>query len=216
MTSHDIAFTIFAVPTVAAAALALLGRQVVHAALWLVVALAGLAGAYLVLGAEVVALVQVLVYVGAVVVLLLFALMLTRAPIGPRADLDASPRRRLLAAVAGAAVAVLVGATLLVAVGGETVRIDPANGGPSAVGEAIFAGWLLPFELLSFLLLAALVGALAVSGALRGPDGPSWTVLRRARDLLPAGLSKGSTRGDVQPQADAGEASHDGGEEMLS
>ena len=57
-------------------------RHVVHSALWLVVCLGTLAGCYLVLGAEFVALVQLLVYVGAVVVLVLFALMLTRAPIG--------------------------------------------------------------------------------------------------------------------------------------
>ena len=55
-------------------------RHVVHAALWLVVCLGAVAGCYLVLGAEFVALVQLLVYVGAIVVLVLFALMLTRAP----------------------------------------------------------------------------------------------------------------------------------------
>ena len=56
--------------------------HLVRAGLWLVVTLASLAGMYLVLGAELVAWVQVLLYVGAVVVLLLFAVMLTRAPIG--------------------------------------------------------------------------------------------------------------------------------------
>ena len=68
-------------------------RHVVHAALWLVVALVGVAGSLLVLGAELVALVLVLVYVGAVVVLVLFALMLTRAPIGPDLEHRAGPWR---------------------------------------------------------------------------------------------------------------------------
>src|SRR5881394_512122 len=63
-------------------------RHVVRAGLWLVVALGAVAGLYLVLAAELVAWVQVLIYVGAVVVLLLFAVMLTRAPIGPTPDLD--------------------------------------------------------------------------------------------------------------------------------
>ena len=81
MTGLDLAFATTGLITAAAAALAVTTRHVVHSALWLVVALLGLAGCYLVLGAELVALVQVLVYVGAVVVLVIVALMLTRAPI---------------------------------------------------------------------------------------------------------------------------------------
>src|SRR6476660_6161451 len=63
-------------------------RHIVRAGLWLVVSLCATAGLYLVLTAELVAWVQVLLYVGAVVVLLLFAVMLTRAPIGASTDLD--------------------------------------------------------------------------------------------------------------------------------
>src|SRR3982751_6370027 len=71
-----------------AGALVVSTRHVVRAGLWLVVALGATAGLYLVLTAELVAWVQVLLYVGAVVVLLLFAVMLTRAPIGASTDLD--------------------------------------------------------------------------------------------------------------------------------
>src|SRR5262245_63318720 len=67
-------------------------RQLVHAALWLVVTLGSLAGCFLLLTAEVVAWVQVLIYVGAVVVLLLFGFLLTRAPIGRSSDLDSGNR----------------------------------------------------------------------------------------------------------------------------
>ena len=76
-----------------------------HAALWLVVTLGSLAGCYLLLAAEFVAWVQVLIYVGAVVVLLLFGLMLTRAPIGDSDDLDAPPAQRVAAAVVAGATA---------------------------------------------------------------------------------------------------------------
>src|SRR5215475_12605570 len=62
--------------------------HLVRAGLWLVVTLGAVAGVYLVVAAELIAWVQVLLYVGAVVVLLLFAVMLTRAPIGASADLD--------------------------------------------------------------------------------------------------------------------------------
>src|SRR5665647_2925293 len=75
MTSLDILFGAVGLITAASAVLAVTTQQLVHAALWLVVALGTLAGCYLILGAELVALVQLLVYVGAVVVLVPFALL---------------------------------------------------------------------------------------------------------------------------------------------
>jgi NADH:ubiquinone oxidoreductase subunit 6 (subunit J) len=163
MTGLEVLFAAFGLLAAASAVLAVTSRHVVHAALWLVVALGALAGDYLVLGAEMVALVQLLIYVGAVVVLVLFALMLTRAPIGLRSDLEAGRGQRLAALVAGGGLAALVGGTLLVAVGDSTITPDPARGGPKPLGEAVFGGWVWPFELLSLLLLAALVGALSIS-----------------------------------------------------
>jgi NADH-quinone oxidoreductase subunit J len=163
MTGVELVFAAFALLAAAGAVLAVTSRHVVHAALWLVVTLGALAGVFLTLGAEIVALVQLLVYVGAVVVLVLFALMLTRAPIGMRNDLFAPRGRRLAAAVAAASTAALVGGVLLVAVGDATIDPDPARGRARSIGEALFGGWVLPFELLSLLLLAALIGALAVS-----------------------------------------------------
>lgn len=81
-TGVEIAFLLVGLVTLAAAVVTVTTRQLVHAALWLVVALGGLAVEYLLLTAEFIAWVQVLIYVGAVVVLILFGLMLTRAPIG--------------------------------------------------------------------------------------------------------------------------------------
>src|SRR4051794_23493763 len=97
----------------------------VHAALWLVVTLGAVAGIYLVLAAEFVAWVQVLIYVGAVVVLLLFALMLTRAPTGRQEDLNL--RRVVPAATVAALVAVLLGTTVVA--GFHDVRIDLGHAG---------------------------------------------------------------------------------------
>ena len=87
-------FTVLAVVGTVAAIRLVTARNVVHAALLLVVSLAMVAGVYLVLAAEFVAWVQVLIYVGAIVVLLLFGLMLTRAPIG-REALDNQQRAGL-------------------------------------------------------------------------------------------------------------------------
>ena len=88
MTGAEIALVLLGVVALGSAVLVVTTRHLVHAALWLVVTLGALAGCYLLLAAEFLAWVQVLVYVGAVVVLLLFAVMLTRAPIGASKDLD--------------------------------------------------------------------------------------------------------------------------------
>jgi NADH-quinone oxidoreductase subunit I len=93
-TGAEVVFVVLGIVTLAAAVLVVTTRHLVHAALWLVVALGAIAGCYLVLSAEFVAWVQVLIYVGAVVVLLLFGLMLTRAPIGASDDLDSGPVQR--------------------------------------------------------------------------------------------------------------------------
>lgn len=145
-------------------------RHVVRAGLWLVVALGAVAGLYLVLSAELLAWVQMLLYVGAVVVLLLFAVMLTRAPIGASPDLD-RPRWAGIAVGGGAGLA--LAALFVEAYRWEHLR-RPAPGTAEALGDAVFRSWVLPFEVLSVLLLAALVGAIVISrpdiGGRRPPD----------------------------------------------
>ena len=168
MTALDVLFAALAVLAAGSGLLAVTSRQVVHAALWLVVCLGTLAGCYLALGAEVVALVQVLVYVGAIVVLVLFALMLTRAPIGVSDELDHALPQRIAAALVGGATTGVLAWALLVAFGGQQVRIDAGRGDAATVGEVLFASWVLPFEVLSVLLLAALIGALVVSRTTEG------------------------------------------------
>jgi NADH-quinone oxidoreductase subunit J len=81
----EVIFLLLGLVAVGSALLVVTTRNMVHAALWLVVTLGAVAGCYLVLAAEFLAWVQILIYVGAVVVLLLFALMLTKAPTGPQA-----------------------------------------------------------------------------------------------------------------------------------
>jgi NADH-quinone oxidoreductase subunit J len=147
----------------ASALLAVTSPRISHCALWLLVSLLSLAGVYLTLGAEMVALVQLLVYVGAVVVVVIFALMMTRDPARPTRLLDAPPGQRLAGAVGGIGVAAVMAGTLTYALGDDSVSVQQTQGNPTAVGQAIFAGWLIPFELLSVLLLAALVAALAIS-----------------------------------------------------
>src|SRR5438093_4143702 len=85
MTAQEYAFVVLALVGTIGAIRMVTARNVVHAALYLVVTLAMVGGIYLVLGAEFVGWVQILIYVGAIVILFLFGLMLTRAPIGREA-----------------------------------------------------------------------------------------------------------------------------------
>jgi NADH-quinone oxidoreductase subunit J len=135
-------------------------RNVVHAALYLVVALSAVAGVYLLLAAEFLGWVQILIYVGAIVILFLFGLMLTKAPIG-REALD--NQRRGIALLVAVAIAGGLAFLLLGAFDWDTAKIEPAHGTATSVGASIFAQFVLPFEAVSFLLLAALIGAIVLS-----------------------------------------------------
>jgi NADH-quinone oxidoreductase subunit J len=173
-TGVEIAFVLVGLIVLGSAVLVVTVQNLVHAALWLVVSLGAIGAEYLLLGAELVAWVQILIYLGAVVVLLMFGLMLTKAPIGPTTELDV--KHRLPAVLVGCAAAgVLV---TVVCDAYRTVWFDPraavaqdsasAGGNARAVGSALFRYWVLPFETLSVLLLAALVGAIVLSR--RNPD----------------------------------------------
>ncbi|MFF1461555.1 NADH-quinone oxidoreductase subunit J [Streptomyces sp. NPDC058330] len=161
-TGVEIAFLLVGIATLGAAVITVTTKQLVHAALWLVVSLGGLAVEYLLLTAEFIAWVQVLIYVGSIVVLLLFGLMLTRAPIGRSPDADSGNRWVALGvavASAGALVWVVVDAFRA-----TWIDLDgPAQGSTDVTGAFLFRNWVLPFEALSVLLLAALVGAIVLS-----------------------------------------------------
>jgi NADH:ubiquinone oxidoreductase subunit 6 (subunit J) len=159
MTVGDLLLAAFGVLAVGAGMLVVTTRHVVRAGLWLVVTLSALAALYLVLAAELIAWVQVLLYVGAVVVLLLFAVMLTRAPIGASDDLD---RPRWAGVLVGGSAGLGL-ATLLASAYRWSLVPTIRPGTAAAIGEQIFTSWILPFELVSVLLLAALVGAIVVA-----------------------------------------------------
>lgn len=160
MSLRDALFIAIGIISAASAILAVTSRAVLHAALWLVVCLGTLAGCYLVLGAELIALIQLLVYVGAVVVLVLFALMLTRSG-ADGAPLSTSRASRMLAGVVAAGITVLLSTALVALVGWD--QVDVAGPSNADIGAQIFDTWVWPFELLSLLLLLALIAAIAVA-----------------------------------------------------
>ena len=150
----------------AAALLVVISRNVVHAALYLVVALLSVAGAFLMLGAEFLAWTQVLVYVGAVVVLILFGLMLTRAPIGPMAQHN---ENGTLAAAVSLSLFGFLCYVIIRAFGDE--RIDLSYVSAAHLGEVLYVEWAFPFMALGFLLTVALIGAIVLARQEEG-EGP--------------------------------------------
>ncbi len=143
--------------------------NVVHAALHLVAVLASVAAQYVILAAEFVAATQVLVYIGAIVVLFLFGIMLTRAKLGR--DQELTNRKAVLGGAATALLLLGVMVYSLIDEFGwtrtklpEDTRIISVNGSNSAtVSDSIFSTYLIPFEVVSVLLLAALVGAIVLA-----------------------------------------------------
>ena len=159
MSATEIVFLLFAALAVGSALLAMTTNQLVHSALWLVVTLGAVAGCFVLMTAEFVAWVQVLVYVGSVVVLVIFALMLTRQQSAISAEVTGN---RWTAGVLGLVAAVGLGATVISGFHGERIegrRIGTAH----SIGDALFNDWVLPFEILSGVLLAALIGAIVIS-----------------------------------------------------
>ncbi len=132
-------------------------RNVVHAALFLLVSLVSVAGIYLLLFAEFLALVQVLIYGGAIIIVLLFAIMLTRSQEYPR--ISDNPQWPL-GIVAGLAVFGVLAASMLWRLPPES---EPHGPGLSTLGESLFTTWALPFEVVSLVLLVALIGAIIIA-----------------------------------------------------
>ncbi|MCC7075910.1 MAG: NADH-quinone oxidoreductase subunit J [Acidimicrobiia bacterium] len=147
--------------------------NVVHAAISLMGVLAGVAATFMLLGAEFLGWTQVLVYIGAIVVLFLFGVMLTRARLG-EADLDAPVAQRW--AAAGTAVLVfgllttvfvkVFGSAEITVVTGQAPREPGALTSPTTAADLahdLFRDWVLPFEAVSLVLLAALIGAIVLA-----------------------------------------------------
>ena len=160
MVAENFAFGLIAAVMIIAAIRVVTATNIVRAALYLVVVLAGVAAQYILLAAEFTAIVQVLIYIGAIIVLFLFGIMLTRAPIGQTGDLDND--QRWLAALVGLLLFGVLFYVLHDAFGGTELNMTRPQL-TSEVGDAIFGPYLLPFEVVSVLLLAALVGAIVLA-----------------------------------------------------
>jgi NADH-quinone oxidoreductase subunit J len=160
-------FVLIAFVTVAAAVAAMSLRNLIHCALMLMVALAGVAALYLWLGAQFVGFAQFLIYVGAVAILIVFAILLTRGS-EPRQPSLFSPKWAVGVGVAGAVFGLLSGLVLSSRVvsrgSGQTPDVTVRQ-----IGDQLMGKFILPLELIGLLLTAALIGAVLI--ALRDKEG---------------------------------------------
>lgn len=134
-------------------------RNVVHSALFLLLSLLGAAGVYLLLFAEFLALVQVLIYGGAVIIVVLFAVMLTRSSEYPRIT---DNRQWPLALITAVVLSVILGAAFWLA---PDLASEPQAPEFTGLAASLFTKWALPFEIASLVLLVALIGAIIIARA---------------------------------------------------
>ena len=152
-------FAIVAILTLGGAIGVVATRNVVHAALFLLLSLLGAAGAYLLLFAEFLALVQVLIYGGAIIIVVLFAVMLTRSSEYPRIT---DNRQWPLALVTAAVLSAILGAAFWLA---PDLATQPQAPVFTILAASLFTKWALPFEIASLVLLVALIGAIIIARA---------------------------------------------------
>ncbi len=160
LVAQNVVFWVIAALMVFAALRLVTTRNVVHAALYLVGVLGGVAALFLLMGAEFVGITQILIYIGAVIILFLFGIMLTRTRIGDEEKTD--HRNRLGAILAGLAVAGVTIYTVIAGFGDAELGADTRTT-TAEVSDSIFSQYIIPFEAVSVLLLAALIGAIVVA-----------------------------------------------------
>jgi len=150
----QIAFWVLSILTLVAAGGVMVSRNLLHAVLFLIVAFIGVAGFFVLLSAEFIAMAQIIIYVGAIAVLILFAIVLT-----PRAIRDNSETAMVGPAILLGIALVAVFLFVIHDTTWATSAGDPELSA-SALGRALLSTWVLPFEIASVLLTAALVGAI--------------------------------------------------------
>jgi NADH-quinone oxidoreductase subunit J len=163
-------FYLLAAIALTGAAVVVFHRNPVKSALALILVMVVLALLYLGLSASFLGLIQVMVYAGAVMVLFLFVLFLLN--VGVESPFAVRPLRRWIAGLTGALMGFVLAAVVLLHLlpsGGKQSGLPPGFGGVEASGRVLLTRYLIPFELLSVLLLAAIVGAL-VAARPRWPD----------------------------------------------
>jgi len=164
---EDALFWLFATVMIGAAILVVTMRDIIRCGLAMIVCFGVLAGIYVIIGAPLIAAAQVIVYIGAISVLILFAIMLTQTKDAPSRLVFQT--QAVPAAIASVVIAVVIALAIAATDWGEAAkRIRLAT---DAMSSELFDSYLLPFEIVSVLLLAAVIGGVYLAKRERG--GPS-------------------------------------------
>ncbi len=190
----DLLFVAFGGIMLAAAIGVVLGRNIIRSGLSMILSFAALAGIYVLLGAPLVAAAQVLIYIGAISVLILFAIMLTQSKSGPAALVFHHQ------AWAGALASIVLGVLLVAMVAGADwprAVAEPLTSTTDAIARFLFSDFVLPFEVVSVLLLAAVIGGVFL--AKREDDDVPETVAQARQAALdsPPGGGTGRAPGGI-------------------
>lgn len=158
-------FYLFAAMAVISAVLVVTARNAVHSAIFLITSLLSTAGIYLLLQAQFLFAVQIILYVGGIMVLFVFVIMLVNLDVAlHQIQFNRQKWVAGLVTLAGAALAGMViwqGSQAFTLAAGRAPALDPQN--TERVGEALFQKYMLPFEIASVLLLVALIGAVVMA-----------------------------------------------------
>jgi len=155
-----VAFFILAAVTLGGAIAVVTARNILHSALFLALVFVSVAGLYVLLEAPFLAAVQILIYVGAIIVLILFALMLTRRITGER--IRQTNAQAIPAALAALALLAVLGGLVATFAWRVSTESPPPNTVP-LLGESLMRTYMLPFEVAGVVLLVALVGAIILA-----------------------------------------------------
>jgi NADH-quinone oxidoreductase subunit J len=164
MTWEEVIFYFVAAFTVIGALGVVAARNVVHSALFLIVSLISVAGVFILLASEFLAVVQILVYGGAVTILILFAMMLTRVRDLPAQMVGKQAPIAALAAIAFMVTSIIAVTTTKFPGESEEINVIDVN----SIGEKLFTTYAAPFEIASLVLIVALIGAIILA---RGEEG---------------------------------------------
>ncbi|MDH7479041.1 MAG: NADH-quinone oxidoreductase subunit J [Syntrophomonadaceae bacterium] len=164
MNITDLIFWILAAAILGSGLAVVSARNLVHAALFMVLTFFGISGIYVLLEADFLAVVQILIYVGAIAVLIIFGVMLTQRENMEETNVS-SPHRAVAAAILGVFLALMI-----LAINSTVWLIDPSPALPTTVGpiaELMLSSFVIPFEAAAILLTVAILGAIILSKGAR-------------------------------------------------
>jgi NADH-quinone oxidoreductase subunit J len=164
-------FIVLAIAAIVSSLLMVTRKNPIHSALWMIVTFFAMAVIYLLLNAQFIAVAQVMVYAGAIMMLILFVIMLVQMETGAQGSAGAA-RRSVRTRVAGALITVVLCGELLFGIlfyqmtgrsGDYPVALVNSIGGVRTIGSLLYGQYLFPFEIASILLLVGIVGAVVIA-----------------------------------------------------